>query len=181
MQTMKTLEKRYGKEREMPRIPVTLSNGKEIKLLPGCQNKLVKKAILDFCSLYTPAGHILYVSDTKDQWSYIDSDALVALGIEIEEYGKMPDVVVDYFEKNWLVLVEAITSHGPINPNRKQELQELFSEAKTGIVYITAFLDRKTMSKYFGEISWETEVWCASDPTHLIHFNGARFLGPYSK
>jgi BsuBI/PstI restriction endonuclease domain len=29
------------------------------------------------------------------------------------------------------------------------------------------------------EISWETEVWVADSPAHLIHFNGERFLGPY--
>ncbi len=53
MQTV-NVEKRYGKEREMRRIPVKLSNGEEIKLFPGRQNVLVKKVIADFCSLYTP-------------------------------------------------------------------------------------------------------------------------------
>ncbi len=80
MQTVKTLEKRHGKEREMRRIPVSLSNGKEIELLPGRQNVLVKKVIADFCSLYTPAGHVLYVSGTEMKWSYLDSDALTELG-----------------------------------------------------------------------------------------------------
>jgi hypothetical protein len=28
-------------------------------------------------------------------------------------------------------------------------------------------------------IPWETEVWVAEDPDHIIHFNGERFLGPY--
>jgi hypothetical protein len=35
------------------------------------------------------------------------------------------------------------------------------------------------MSRYLGEIAWETEVWVADAPSHLIHFNGERFLGPY--
>ena len=30
-----------------------------------------------------------------------------------------------------------------------------------------------------GQISWETEVWIAEDPGHVVHFNGERFLGPY--
>jgi hypothetical protein len=46
-------------------------------------------------------------------------------------------------------------------------------------VYVTAFPSRAVMSRYLGEIAWETEVWCADAPSHLIHFNGARFLGPY--
>jgi len=176
---MKTLGKRYGKEREMRRIPVALSNGEKIKLLPGRQNVLINKVLDDLCSLYTPAGRVLYVSDTKDKWVYFDPDALRATGVEIEEHGKMPDVVAHHVELNWLVLIEAVTSHGPVNPKRRQELKALFAGSKAGIVYVTAFLDRKTMLKYLNEISWETEVWIAETPTHLIHFNGKRFLGPY--
>ncbi len=179
MQTVKTLEKRYGKEREMQRVPVVLSNGEDIKLLPGRQNLLLKKVIADFCALYTPAGHVLYVSDTKENKLYLASDALAELGLTIEELGKMPDVVVHHLEKNWLFLIEAVGSHGPISPKRRQELKELFAGSKAGIIYVTAFLDRRTMTKYFEDISWGTEVWIAESPTHLIHFNGKRFLGPY--
>ncbi|MDP4029989.1 MAG: BsuBI/PstI family type II restriction endonuclease [Gallionella sp.] len=39
----------------------------------------------------------------------------------------------------------------------------------------------EVMRKFLSVVAWETEVWCASDPTHLIHFNGIRFLGPYAK
>ncbi len=176
---MKTLEKRYEKKRKMRRVPVVLSNGKSIKLLTGRQDELVKKVIADFCSLYTPGGRVLSVSDTEEKWSYLDSDALTELGLAIEERGKMPDVVVHYREKNWLFLIEAVGSHGPVSPKRRQELKELFAGSKAGIVYVTAFLDRRTMMKYFEDISWETEVWIAESPTHLIHFNGKRFLGPY--
>jgi type II restriction enzyme len=179
MPTAKTLEKRYGKERDMLRVPVVLSNGEEIKHLPGRQNVLVKKVIADFCSLYTPGGRVLYVSDTEEKWSYLDFDALTELGLAIEEHGKMPDVVVHHREKNRLFLIEAVSSHGPVSPKRRQELKELFAGSKAGIVYVTAFLDRRTKMKYFEEISWETEVWIAESPTHLIHFNGKRFLGPY--
>ncbi|MCK9418766.1 MAG: type II restriction endonuclease [Nitrospirae bacterium] len=176
---MKTLEKRHGKEREMRQIPVALSNGKEIKLLPGRQNVLVKKVLDNLCSLYTPAGRVLYVSDTKEKWSYFDPNALRAIGVEIEEHGKMPDVVVHHVEKDWLVLIEAVTSHGPVNPKRRQELKELFAGAKIGLVFVTAFLERRAMIKYLNDISWETEAWFAESPTHLLHFNGKRFLGPY--
>ncbi len=39
--------------------------------------------------------------------------------------------------------------------------------------------DKVPLDRYLGEIAWETEVWVADAPTHLIHFNGERFLGPY--
>jgi type II restriction enzyme len=45
---------------------------------------------------------------------------------------------------------------------------------------VTAFPNRATMSRYLGGITWETEVWVADAPSHLIHFNAERFLGPYT-
>jgi hypothetical protein len=30
------------------------------------------------------------------------------------------------------------------------------------------------------QIAWETEVWLAENPNHMIHFNGDRFLGPHA-
>jgi hypothetical protein len=78
-----------------------------------------------------------------------------------------------------LIIVEAVTSHGPINPKRRLELQRLFSNSTAGLVFVTAFLTRKVMTKYLSEIAWETEVWVAESPSHRIHFNGDRYLGPY--
>ena len=91
----------------------------------------------------------------------------------------MPDVVVHFTETNWLVLIEAVTSHGPVNPKRLVELKKLFADTKVGLVFVTAFLNRQTLLKYLPEIAWETEVWVADSPDHMIHFNGERFLGPY--
>ncbi len=181
LRTVNTLKKLYARERDMKRLPVRLANGQEIRLSPGGQNVLVKKIIDDFCPLFTPGGYVVYVGDTQAKWAYFDSEALVVLGVEIQEHGKMPDVVVHHVEKNWLVLIEAVTSHGPVNPKRRQELKELFSGSTAGLVFVTTFLDRRAMLKYLNDISWETEVWIAESPTHLIHFNGERFLGPYEE
>jgi hypothetical protein len=179
LRTVKTLKALYARERDKRRIPVTLAHGKEIRLSPGGQNVLVKKIIDEFCPLFTPGGHVIYVGDTQTKWAYFDTGAIEELGVKIEEHGKMPDVVVPHTEKNWLVLIEAVTSHGPVNPKRRQELKELFAGSKAGLVYVTAFIDRRTMIKYLDDISWETEVWIADSKTHLIHFNGDRFLGPH--
>ncbi len=174
-----TLKRLYAREREALRIPVVLREGTVIQLSPGGQNVLVKRILDDFCPLFTPGGRVLYVGDTQRKWAYFDSESLRALGVKIEEHGKMPDVVVHHVSKDWLVLVEAVTSHGPVNPKRRRELSELFAGSQAGIVYVTAFMNRRTMIRYLDEISWETEVWVAESPTHLIHFNGERFLGPY--
>jgi hypothetical protein len=57
-----------------------------------------------------------------------------------------------------------------------------FLEKTTSTLYILMTpSDRRAMLKYLNDISWETEVWVADSPTHLIHFNGERFLGPYEE
>lgn len=179
--TVESLNTLYARERDMERIPVTLANGKAIRLSPGGHNTLVKKILDGFCPIFTPGGRVVYVGDTGEKWAYFDAAILQTLGVTIEEHGKMPDVVVHHVAKNWLVLIEAVTSHGPVNPKRRKELKELFAGSKAGLVFVTAFPDRHKMMKYLDEISWETEVWVAESPTHLIHFNGERFLGPYEE
>lgn len=93
----------------------------------------------------------------------------------------MPDVVIHLEDRKWLVIVEAVTSHGPIDNKRKLDLQFLMKGSSSGLVFVAAVPDRRTLNKYLGQIAWETEVWVAENPTHLIHFNGERFLGPYAK
>ncbi len=140
---------------------------------------LIVKIIKEFCPNFTPGGQVLYVGDADEKWAVFDERKLSALGAEFDVHGKMPDVVVYQPEKNWLILIEAVTSHGPVNPKRRAELKNLFAGANAGLVFVTAFPSRKTMMRYLSEIAWETEVWTADAPEHLIHFNGERFLGPY--
>ncbi len=174
-----TLREMYAAERAMARIPVTLPNGGTLSLTGGGQNILVKEVITEFCSRWTPEGELLYVGDAGEKFAYVDTDALHDLGIDIEQHGKMPDLLVHDVPRDWLVVIEAVTSHGPVDPKRLGELKALFGSSKVPLVYVTAFLDRRAMARWVPEIAWETEVWCASDPTHLIHFNGERHLGPY--
>jgi hypothetical protein len=176
---VRTLAQRYAQARSMRRIPLALAAGVTIELSPGGQNALIRKVIDEFCPRFTPGARPLYVGDTKQKWAYFDEDGLGALGVVVEEHGKMPDVVVHYTDKNWLVVIEAVTSHGPVNPKRLAELKSLFSGSSAGLVFVTAFLDRRGLLKYLSEIAWETEVWVADSPDHMIHFNGERFLGPY--
>ncbi len=174
-----SLNERWQKERALTRLPVTLAPGKTIELSACGQNELVKQVVDEFCPRFTPGGHVIYVGDAGDKWAYFDEGALANLDVRVDQHGKMPDLVIHHRKLDWLVLVEAVTSHGPVNPKRRQELSKLFERSRAGRVYVTAFLTRRAMAKYFSEISWETEVWIAEAPDHMIHFNGKRFLGPY--
>lgn len=168
-------------ERPMETIPVTLPDGTELFLTPGGQNDLVKEVIEEFASRFVPGGRVLCVGDAGASGRYFDSEYLAELGVVLAEPGRMPDVVIHHVERDWLVIVEAVTSHGPVNPLRRGQLRNLFADCRCGIVYVTAFLDRGAMRQYLSEIAWETEVWVADAPTHLIHFDGEKFLGPYEQ
>lgn len=167
--------------RQMSQIPVTLPTGQTLHLSAGGQNVLIKEIIEQFAPRFTPGGHLVYVGDAGDKHLVYDEAYLKKLGVVIDRHGKMPDVVIHYKDRNWLVLVEAVTSHGPVNMLRHTQLKDLFAGSKAGLVFVTAFLDRQAMREYLPDIAWETEVWVADAPTHLIHFNGERFLGPYEK
>lgn len=173
------LTAQYRAERQMRRIPVTLPDGSPVTLSPGGQNTLIQQIIEDFCPYYAPGGEVLYVGDADEKWAVFRETELAALGVTTNKHGKMPDLVVYLPDKNWLLLMEAASTHGPVDGQRHSELASLFAGSTAGLVYVSCFPSRAIIRKYLTLIAWETEVWCAEDPTHLIHFNGERFLGPY--
>jgi hypothetical protein len=174
-----TLSAQYAKHREMKRVPVRVAGGREIRLSPGEHSELIRAIWEEFSPRFVPGGQLVYAGDTGDKWGYFDEQLLASLGVTVDNHGKMPDVVIYFPERKWLVLAEAVTSHGPVDAKRHKELQAMFQRCKAGLVFVSAFPNRKTFTKYLEAISWETEVWIADNPSHLIHFNGARFLGPY--
>jgi len=173
-QKIGTLAERYQASREMEMIPVQNIEG--LKLSPGKHSQLIKEIIDNFAPRFVPGSLLLYAGDTGNKWGYFDKSAFGKLGIVLDEHGKMPDCIFFFEPKNWLVLVESVTSHGPIDSKRKIELQKLFNTDLIHI-YVTAFPDKQTFTRFTAEIAWETEVWLADNPTHLIHFNGEKFLG----
>ncbi len=181
LEQKETLAQRYAMERKMQMIPVEVAKGEEISLTPGAHSQLIKDIITEFAPRYAPGSEVIYVGDTGDKVGYFQKERLAEMGVEVDKHGKMPDVVLYFPEKDWLLLIESVTSHGPVDGKRHGELSKLFKNSQPGLVYVTAFPDRGIMSKYITEISWETEVWVAEAPTHMIHFNGERFLGPYDR
>ncbi len=178
LSAVESLRTRYARERKMRLVSVTLAPGKIVELTPGGQNQLIRKIIEEFCARFMPGAQVVYVGDAGQKWAYFDQALLESLAVAVDEHGKMPDVVVYDRQRNWVVVIEAVTSHGPVNPKRHWELRHLFRRCKAGIIFVTAFSSRREMVKYLDEIAWETEVWIADAPSHMVHFNGERFLEP---
>jgi len=173
------LKHEITRKRALARVPVTLPDGSQVALSPGGQNPLIKAIIEQFCPAYAPGGVVIYIGDTENKFVHLEADSLASLGVTLGAAAKIPDVIVHHTIKNWLLLIEAVTSAGPVDGKRRKELKDLFAGCKAGLVFVTAFETRRTMQSFVSQIAWESEVWIAEDPDHMIHFNGERFLGPY--
>lgn len=160
-------------------IPVKLPSGTMLEFSPGPHNRLQKAVIEEFLPRYGYGAEVLYVGDAANKFLVRDEARLRELDFFELSRGELPDIVAYAPKRRWLYLIEAVHSSGAMSPIRHLELRRLTERCKVGIVYVTAFLDRKTFHKFVSRISWETEVWIAENPDHLVHFNGDSFIGPH--
>lgn len=167
----------YASKRTMRKMPVKI-NGTDFTFSPGKHNALQKAIIEEFAPRFAPNTECLYVGDTIAKDLVKNEEKLRELGFEITLHDKMPDVVLYAAERNWLYFIESVTSVGPMDPKRIKEIEEMTANVTAGKVYVTAFLDFKTFKKFSETLAWETEVWIADMPDHMIHLNGDKFLGP---
>ena len=179
IQNQSTLAAQYAHEREMNMVSVKIKKNHMIQISPGKHSELIRDIIEQLAPRFLPNSTLIYVGDTGEKWGYYDQELAGNLLFNVQEHGKMPDVILYVEDKRWLVLIESVTSHGPVDSKRYIELEELFSNVSANKVYISAFPDKKTFTHYVQDIAWETEAWIADNPTHMIHFNGDKFLGPH--
>lgn len=167
----------YASKKKMTMMPVKI-NGLDFSFSAGKHNELQKAIIEEFAPRFAPNSECLYVGDTIEKDLVKNVDKLEKLGFEITLHDKMPDVVLYREDKDWIYFVESVTSVGPMDPKRILEIEEMTKDVKAGKVYVTAFLDFKTYKRFSEDLAWETEVWIAEMPEHMIHLNGDRFMGP---
>ena len=167
----------YASKKKMSMMPVQI-NGQDFSFSPGKHNELQKAIIEEFAPRFAPNSECLYVGDTIEKDLVKNVEKLTELGFEITLHDKMPDVVLYREDKDWLYFVESVTSVGPMDPKRILEITEMTKDVVAGKIFVTAFLDFKTYKRFSEELAWETEVWIAEMPEHMIHLNGDKFLGP---
>lgn len=172
------LAARYSAKRGAAGVVVTIAQGATLRLSPGEHNRLQASVLQEFLPRFAPAARVLYLGDTDHKTLHLDDKALAALGVPVTKHDKLPDVVLYEEERRWLFLVEAVTSHGPVSPKRHAELESTLRDCTLGRVYVSAFPAFREFKKYAAHIAWETEVWIAEAPDHLLHYNGDRFFGP---
>jgi len=178
----------YAKVLELLKVPITLLDGSVITISPGKHNQLHADIIHEFCPRFIgEGGKLLYLGDTSSSRNeggklmILESEYLTNLGVPPMSHDMLPDVIVFDEKRNWLFLIEAVASTGPISPKRWNDLEKALIDCKVDRVYVTAFPDRYEFRKHVTDIAWDTEVWIADNPDHMIHFNGEKFLGPYKR
>jgi len=172
-----TLTELYTSKKKMTKHPVKI-NGKDYKLSTGKHNELQKRILEEFAPRFAPHSECLYLGDTTEKALYKNTELLHKLGFTITLHDKMPDVVLYHSKKDWLYFIEAVTSVGPIDAKRVIDLELMTKNVASGKIYITAFPDFRTFKSFSESLAWETEVWIACLPEHMIHMNGDKFLGP---
>lgn len=168
----------YERKRARRLVPVRLPEGRSISLSPGKHNELEAAILQEFAPRFCPGAAVMYIGDTAKKTVCADEHGLTDLGIPLSDDDKLPDVILYQRSQKWLFLIEAVTSHGPMTPKRVQELSEVLVTSKVRPIYVTAFPSLVEFRTHLRTIAWETEVWIAEIPDHMIHFNGERFLGP---
>ena len=176
-----TLLEAYLAAREHHQVPVVVPGAGTVVLSPGKHNDLEKAVIEAFGPQFAPGSKLLYLGDTAKKDIVLDKAALEGLGIPYSVHDKFPDVILHQEENGWLFLIEAVTTHGPISPGRLAELKRMLAGCSLASVFVTAFPDFRTFKKFADSIAWETEVWIKELPSHLIHYNGDKFLGPVAE
>ncbi len=172
-----SLTKIYASKKRMQKMPVRI-NHQDFTFSPGKHNQLQKVIIEEFAPRFAPNSECLYVGDTIQKDLVKNIEKLSALGFQITLHDKMPDVVLYNEDRDWIYFIESVTSVGPMDPKRIVEIESMTRNVTAGKIYITAFLDFATFKKFSEQLAWETEVWIADMPDHMIHLNGDKFLGP---
>lgn len=164
-------------KRNRAMIPINY-NGYKFKLTPGLHNILHKEVLQKFAPKFAGGSKLLYIGDTEKKDLKIDYALLHDLGFPMNMHELIPDIILYQEEKNWIFLIECVASTGPMSVDRVKEIRKAY-KGNSGLVFVTAFQDWREYKKFVESIAWETEIWIADFPDHMIHMNGNKFMGPY--
>lgn len=161
-------------EHKIHSLPITSSLAQR----PTSIKSLVRKAAIEqFVPRHAPGSSILLLRKHQS-YQVFDLATCESIGIQAGATIRYPDIILWDQKRGWVVMIEAVHSSGAITPARLADLNQICANCPQPAIFVTAFLDRNTFRKFAPDIAWETEVWIADEPDHMIHFNGDRFFGP---
>lgn len=168
--TGKKVHRKAGGEGD---VIVRLSADRRFPLSPGSHNELEKAVVETLAPAILAHPSVVYLGDTAPRAGYQDRTLLRRLNLPIDLTESLPDVVIYSTDENRLLVIEAVTSGGPIDATRLEQLRILCrgpAQLAVRIELVTAFQSRKDLRRFVEEIAWGTLVWIAEEPWNLIHF-----------
>lgn len=166
---------RAGRPKAAHRIEVAVQLSPDLTfgLSAGAHNELEKAVVEVLAPAVLADPSVVYLGDTAPRSGFQDRAVMRRLNLPIDVKAPLPDVVLYSEADSRLLVVEAVTSVGPITANRLAQLREFArGPIRLGIrvEYLTAFPGRKDLRRFLEEIAWGTSVWVADEPYNLIHF-----------
>lgn len=165
-----------AKKNKLEEVEITLPSNEVLKLTPGCHNELQKAIVEVFLKKFGMGAEVLYIGDTKSKYLYKKEEALKEIHFFDLKHDMLPDIVAYSKVKNLVFLIEAVYSSGAMTEPRVARLKEMLKDCPCDKIFVTAFLNKKKFQSLAASIAWESEVWIADTPDHMIHFNGSKFL-----
>jgi hypothetical protein len=154
-------------------VVVHLQGESDFVLSPGPHNELEKAVVEILAPALAASPKVVYLGDTAPRKGFQDRTLMRRLNLPIDLTSALPDVIILGEGEDLLLVIEAVTSSGPITPGRLDQLRDLAKKAaRLGFQtqFVTAFPTRRDLRRFVQEIAWGTSVWIAEEPWNLIHF-----------
>lgn len=137
------------------------------------RRQLIDQIVADFVPRHAQTARVTKTT-LKSQRQRLDE-----IGIDPASELILPDVILDDQERGWLFLIDAASPRRHMTRDRQKTLRAQFNTTSKHLILFSAFANSKCYAHCADSIGWDTHVWIADTPDHMIHFNGERFLGPY--
>lgn len=154
-------------------VLIEIGDKKTFSLSPGAHSLLEKSIVEIFGHAFLRDPQVVYLGDANPKRSYQNRIVMRRLNFPINIALPLPDVILFSAEESRLVIVEAVSTSGPVNSIRLEQLQKFTKgPRKLGyrISYISAFPSRSIFRKFVEEIAWGSSVWIENEPHNIVHF-----------
>ncbi len=152
-------------------VPVSMPDGSSPRLSPGKHNAVEAAIIEQFAPRFAPGAVVLYLGGSTDMELASAQSIMTELGIPLDQHDKLPKAVLWDHKRNWLFLIEAAITHGPMSPKRVIELNKLLQNVTAGRVFVSIFSDMDEFNDHLENIAWKSHVWLVDIPDHMIHLD----------
>ena len=158
-------------------VIVQINNKQTFALSPGEHNLLEKSVVEIFGHAFMSKPQIVYLGDTAPRKGHQNRTLMRKLNLPIDTAASLPDVILLSEPEHHLVIIEVVTSSGPVNSIRLKQLEKFALGPKRlsyKVSYITAFPSRAVFRRFVEEIAWESSVWIENEPNNIVHFERIR-------